>query len=1107
VDDVASEGCCQHFTKSVNASWVCGGDPVDMFRKSGATTAKDKKRRRHSGHLSQDVLGREQQLILDLPAITESYRIVKGQQLGILKLAIHQESRQRRAIFTLPKRSIIQALPANSNDRDEVMQHLQKLLKIDHVNILALHEACEDSRFVYLVYDWPEGGLLLNHLTQYHGDVTEGHVSSIFREVLAALSAAGRFNVYHHDWSLMGLFLGYKNRFSPVKLFGVGLAGVLIPLVTMRKTSRSNKHFYVSPELVEENYRSMRNSKKLHACDIWSVGTLLYMIFSGRPPFYGKHDEVIEKIKKRHWAFGAEFDMVSREAKDVIEKMLDKKWETRPSAADLLKHPFLGLEIGRKRQGGVICQDALSKLDQFARETHCKQTLARLLADLGLQESAYSDLEERFKQLDLDGNGVLEVAELEELAGQLNMDGATISSIIEACDRNDNQTIDISEFVSAVVLELESKDERLLVKAFDKMDMNRDARITKGEIFRILRQYSSSLETTDVSNFVADMDKDADQKIDYNEFKFLFPHVRERDEEIKARIRNIQLEKESRKKVWKTLLSTIDRFLKKLRTVAGKLALESAKLQKNGGNEAQIRATTKEFEKVLIEFAGRSESDVSRVDGIKERKSALTGLAVMNMYNREETAIDAALQRTGSKTPEKESSPGNSARSPRPAGSDSERVYDRGSGKQSVEVTGAGAVTIAQIYTARALQTKAGAAEIKKEALRRRKYLWLGMGEGIQYIRAHVYGLPIKGRDTTATGAVDNGQSPRSQGSGSSPRSFGSPRSLGSAGSPNDSPRSPGRSPIRGANNSSISSASGLMRQNMRTGNNANQQAEGDGEGGSENLEPWTTNQKKIKNAQMAMDLAAGPAETKLGKLVLEEQRNKLKRMACAQLAASQFHLEVSPHSDELCDTLNLVKHKCLRSWLPLVVFLQQEMRTSMDEHKVHLMERRAIHLGSVKLCVQLCERIMFSLVEFILWQEEGFGAMCSLEDVCQIPPATKRFLPFRRGEVEENARTPRDEQDAEELAPDEPELHDHQQGKTVSFAEGELTTSAAVLGSQTLHASGGASFMTSSRRLDRNFVRSTKAPKGGKGVSRGEHQTSKPSHVGENVGSKSSAV
>merc|ERR1712050_57536 len=110
-------------------------------------------------------------------------------------------------------------------------------------------------------------------------------------------------------------------------------------------------------------------------------------------------------------------------------------------------------------------------------------------------------------------------------------------------------------------------------------------------------------------------------------------------------------------------------------------------------------------------------------------------------------------------------------------------------------------------------------------------------------------------------------------------------------------------------------------------------------------------------------------------------------------------------------------------------------------------------------------------------------------------------------GEIEENARTPRDEQDAEELAPDEPESHDHQHGKTVSFAEGELTTSAAAMGSQTLHASGGASFITSSRRLDRNFVRSTKAPKGGKGISKGEQAAPKTLHVGEHAGSRSNAV
>lgn len=1077
-------------------SHLCGGDAFDTIRRAGGGTGgKGGKRARTQKANDRDLQKREESLVLDLPALQESYRILKGQSLGILKLAIHQESHQRRAVFTLPKRSIVQAIPPGSNDREEVLTHLQKLLKIDHVNVLALHEACEDFRFVHLVYDWPEGGLLLSHLTQYHSDVTEAHVASVIRETLAAVAAASRFSVYHHDWSLMCLFLGYKNRFTPIKVFGIGLAGVLVPLVTARKTSRANKYFYASPELLEDGYRGMAG-KKLHACDIWSIGTLLYMLFSGRPPFVGRYDEAVEKIKRRHWTFGPEFDLISREAKDIIDKMLNRDWERRPSAADLLKHPFLGLEIGKRRQGGVVCQDALSKLDQFARETHCKQTLARLLADLGLQESAYSDLEDKFKQLDLDGNGVVEVTELEELGGQLNLPGldlTNVASIIAACDRNDNGTIDISEFVSAVVLQLESKDERLLVKAFEKMDMNRDARITKGEIFRVLRQYSGSLDAADVSHFVSDMDKDTDQKVDYNEFKMLFPHMKEKDEEIKTRLRSIQVERELGKKAWSAMLSDMDKLFKALRLAAGKIALEHSRLQRVGNNEKQVSDRVAQLAQVLSdnflqkhEAADQSKADHRHGD---RRQHGLTGLNVMNLYNRESPveagASPAEEERSGrghgSDSDDGPASPAAGGRRTAPAA----LAMDTDAGATDANTHG---MSIARKYTRRALWMRGCSTEDRKaEEKRRRQYLWLGSGEGIKHVRAHLHRLPIKTKDQQA--ADLERASPRSDHSGgssgrlSSGGHSSSPRSGGGSGA--DSPRSDAKFDSLDAGASPLARPSDAGSPTKLAGGAVLH----DDEGHALDVgQPWTTNKKTLKHAMLAMELAKGPIETKIGELEPRDQRRQLKKIALERLASRHFKPDFRENLEQLCDLHQLLRYKVLKSWLPPLDLIQQEMRKSMDVHFVHMVARRNCYLNGAKMAVQLVERIMFSITEFIAWQEEGMLALFSLEDVAPAAPASKRFLPYRAGEVDEKARTPRDDEDAEELAPDEAAGAEEYLGAAnnksmVSFAEGELHASSmeADLGPGMMQSS----FATSSRRFDRNSVRARRGPMlkgGGKG-------------------------
>lgn len=1060
---------CSKIRARAQTVGICGGNPVDGAVGS-RTTSREDKRRKKRGSINA-LRGRE--MDLDLPPLDASYNILDGFQLGILRQAIHVESRQRRAILTLPKSSI-----PPSVTKEDVEKQLELILKIDHLNVLTFHEACADAKSIHLVYDWPDGGLLVEQLTQYHEDVTEVHLSGIIREALSGLAAANHFNVHHLDWSLLCLFLGYKNRFSPLKLFGVGLAGVLIPLVTAREYSRGNKHFYVSPELLTENFRTMAHSK-LHASDIWSLGSLLYMLCSGRPPFWGKRLEICDKIKKGNWIFGYEFDVISREAKEVIERMLTKKPALRPAAQELLKLPWLQQHSFKKRSGeGGALNDALAKLDHFARETHCKQTLARLLADLGLQESQYKDLEERFKELDLDGNGVIEVNELCEVASTLpNIDGDTIIQIITSCDRNGNMTVDISEFIAAVVLELEQKDERLLVKAFEKCDMNNDARITKGELFRILSQYSGTLDPSDISSFVQDVDDNKDHKIDYTEFKKLFPHMKEKDDEQKSRLHAVTADVQHKRKGFAHLQSEADKFMKALRVVAGKLTIEYARMQKTGSNEKAIVEGVRELHDIVKEFAGRGHTvteamhkkDATAPDKV-DKKSMVTGLTVMNLNRRaDETGaggVDVLLLKEASSS-----------------GSDS----GSGSGREQKTnfLSSQQGMSVAEVYVSRAANMKGKPRKvISCEANRRRTYLWQGGGDGMKSLRDVLYPcsqattrsnfVDTKNRRNFFAGPVGTSRGSLGDGSPGAParRTVRKTRKTvmagGLTGDEDGDEDDDDYEECSGDEDEELSSDLEIdyadqgekstrlsQRGDKRTAKNSgdsprspadpdkgdSDRGSDDGKGDEEDemakytsiLIPWTTSKQKLKRAKEAMTLGGGAMVQKIGALTPEKQNTELHAIARRLLSEQGLSWNVS---EELCDLHKLVRYKCCRSWLPPLVLLQSQLESSLDEQRVHLFERRAIHLGGLKFCVQLCERIMFSLTEFITWQQEAFHATWNLECDIQPPPPTKRFLPFREGDVDDAARTPRDEHDAECLAPaahevDEPLCREISRGAT----------------------------------------------------------------------------
>lgn len=94
--------------------------------------------------------------------------------------------------------------------------------------------------------------------------------------------------------------------------------------------------YYIAPEILNKTGYDER-------CDVWSIGVILYILLTGKPPFDGDGDEEItEQVKVGNVNFDDQiWNMISSEAKDLLKKkMLRYEFKSRASAREVLSHPW-----------------------------------------------------------------------------------------------------------------------------------------------------------------------------------------------------------------------------------------------------------------------------------------------------------------------------------------------------------------------------------------------------------------------------------------------------------------------------------------------------------------------------------------------------------------------------------------------------------------------------------------------------------------------------------------------------------------------------------------------------------------------------------------------
>jgi len=165
--------------------------------------------------------------------------------------------------------------------KERFMREAQAAAALDHPNICTVHEFDEAEEKTFISMAYIEGQSLKKKIES--GPLEIDEALRIATQVAEGLQEAHNRGVVHRDIKSANIMVTEKGQ---AKILDFGLARVTGGTLVTKEGTTMGTIAYMSPE-------QARGEEVDHRTDIWSLGVVLYEMFSGQLPFKGEHDQAV----------------------------------------------------------------------------------------------------------------------------------------------------------------------------------------------------------------------------------------------------------------------------------------------------------------------------------------------------------------------------------------------------------------------------------------------------------------------------------------------------------------------------------------------------------------------------------------------------------------------------------------------------------------------------------------------------------------------------------------------------------------------------------------------------------------------------------------------
>jgi len=249
-----------------------------------------------------------------------------------------------------------------------------------HSGIMEMIDCYEDAECVHIVTEKYSGGELFDVIGKHttpKGCLSERRSARIVKSLLEAVAYLHANEIVHRDIKpeniLFESIADADEEDDSIKLIDFGLS---------RRHKRNEEPmtnpvgtaYYMAPELLEGKYDK--------SCDVWSVGTIAYIMQCGYPPFNGETDpDIFDAIKRGRYHFPSRaWSNKSDDVKDFIKCLMTRDVSRRLTAREALGHPWIVRNTTRPSLTLNDCAPtpACGGNKNAAKQDHQQDILARI---------------------------------------------------------------------------------------------------------------------------------------------------------------------------------------------------------------------------------------------------------------------------------------------------------------------------------------------------------------------------------------------------------------------------------------------------------------------------------------------------------------------------------------------------------------------------------------------------------------------------------------------------------------------------------------------------------------------------------------------------------